>query len=83
MYHGDLNSRLSCALLAAELLPAVFAGDITHPQRRLDFAAYVPVQIWPGVDVFDDPYRLAWPSFLALHLHVHTCNNVLCSLTQV
>lgn len=56
-YHGDLGSRLGCALLAAELLPAVLAGDLIHPQRRLDFATYVPVELCPGVDVFDDPYR--------------------------
>lgn len=56
-YSGNLGSRLSCALLAAELLPAVFCTDIIHPQRRLDFAAYVPLEIWPGVDVFEDPYR--------------------------
>jgi len=58
-YPADLSSRLSCALLAAELLPAVFATDIIHPQRRVDFAAYTPVQIWPGVDVFEDKYRQA------------------------
>lgn len=56
-YSSHLGSRLSCALLAAELLPAVFCGDIVHPQRRLDFAAYVPLEIWPSVDVFEDAYR--------------------------
>jgi hypothetical protein len=56
-YHADLGSRLRCALLAAELLPAVFGSDILHPQRRVDFAAYTPLELWPGADIFDDPYR--------------------------
>jgi hypothetical protein len=56
-YNGNLSNRLSCALLAAELLPAVFCTDIIHLQRHLDFAAYVTLEIWPGVDVFEDPYR--------------------------
>ena len=57
VYPADLNSRLSCARLAAELLPAVFAAEIIHPQRAVDCAMYTPVEIWPGVDLFDDPYR--------------------------
>lgn len=56
-YHADLGARLRCALLAAELLPAVFGSDILHPQRCVDFAAYTPLELWPGVDVFADPYR--------------------------
>jgi hypothetical protein len=56
-YAADLSRRLSCALLAAELVPAVFAGHIIHPPRRVDFAAYVPVELCPGADVFDDPHR--------------------------
>lgn len=58
--HADgsaLRRRLSCALLAAELLPAVFAADVAHAARRVDFASYCPAALWPGVDVFDDPHR--------------------------
>eukprot|EP00775_Hariotina_reticulata_P005829 gene5829-6070_t len=53
----DLSSRLSCARLVAALLPGVFAADVIHPQRCRDCALHVPTEIWPGRDVFDDPYR--------------------------
>lgn len=59
-YQGQLGTRLSCALLAAELLLAVFGGDIVHPQRRVDFAAYVPVELWPGANVFGDTHRYGY-----------------------
>ena len=58
MFSGDVGQRLSCAQLAAELLPAVFSVDSMHPQRAVDFAAAdVPEQLLPGVDLFDDPFR--------------------------
>lgn len=58
-YRANLTTCLSCAILAAELVPAVFGCDILHPQRRVDYAAYVPVELFPGINVFDDSYRSA------------------------
>ncbi|WIA10725.1 hypothetical protein OEZ85_010899 [Tetradesmus obliquus] len=65
IHHSDLGARLSCARLAGELLPAVFAASIIHPQRAVDCALYVPVEIWPGADLFDDPYRCNAPDLLS------------------
>lgn len=51
------SMQLECARLGALLLPALFACSLEHPQRRLDFAGYTPLQLWPGRDLLSDPYR--------------------------
>ena len=43
--------------MSATLLSALFCNTLVHPQRNVDFASYVPQQLWDGADVFADPYR--------------------------
>ena len=45
--------------MSATLLSALFCNTLVHPQRNVDFASYVPQQLWDGADVFADPYRWA------------------------
>ena len=56
-YYDNLGIRLEAARMSASLTSALFCNSITHPQRNVDFANYIPVQLWDGVDVFADPYR--------------------------
>ena len=55
--HGPANGayRLSCARFASLLLTAPFQASVVHPQRAIDFANYVPVELVKCIDVFADP----------------------------
>ena len=56
------GQRLEAARLGATLLAAPFTASITHPQRPVGFATYVPRVVWDGVDLFTDTYKcvLGW-----------------------
>lgn len=56
-YYDNLGIRLEAARMSASLISALFCNSIVHPQRNVDFASYVPVQLWDGADIFADPYR--------------------------
>lgn len=48
----DRGRALSAARLAAHLVGALFACDLGHPQRPVDFAVHTPEEIWPGADLW-------------------------------
>ena len=56
-YYDNLGNRLEAARMSGVLISALFCNSITHPQRNVDFANYMPLQLWDGADVFADPYR--------------------------
>jgi len=56
-YYSQQQLRVEAARLSALLLQALFSGSLVHPQRRLGFALYVPMELWQGADLFEDPYR--------------------------
>ena len=55
-YANDIEGKRRCCEFAAALVAATFECSIVHPQRLIDFADYVPVELWENVDVLDDPY---------------------------
>lgn len=56
-YYDNLGNRLEAARMSGVLISALFCNSIVHPQRNVDFATYMPLQLWDGADVFADPYR--------------------------
>lgn len=66
-YPMNVHQQVEAAALGSLLLTAILPSSLSHPQRAVDTAAYMPVHIGgdaqgdssvTGKDVFRDPYEL-------------------------
>ena len=58
IYTRDLHLQLEYALFAAHLLAMPFTCGLPHPQRARDFATYMPQELVPGENPFEDAYAV-------------------------
>ena len=58
IYTRDLHLQLEYALFAAHLLAMPFTCGLPHPQRARDFATYVPQELVPDENPFEDAYAV-------------------------